>query len=307
MLLVGGITDEEVNAKVEVLDLIGRDNKNTEYFDCNPVPDYPCQVQAASGGLLDVDPVICGGAGLDDSQVNGCSRQCYAFQNGVWKSTSILVQDRIASSAQEVGEDEGGLLILGGQGAMEAEIIALGEDGEALNASPEGFTHHCSVKIDAETILVIGGITDGMASARTFYYNISIDQWFAGPSLNSARSNHACGILEDENVVVVVGGEDVSVVESVELLDLDDPEAFTFGNSILMTRYGGQLVQDPGEAGGLILVGGTDGKNEFTDLLRLKCSTCFWEELPIRLREGRRNFVAVGIPEYEFVANCTRK
>ena len=92
---------------------------------------------------------------------------------------------------------------------------------------PMGLTGHCSVYMDNENIIIIGG----NRSAKTFILNILTGSWKNGPELNEPRQFHACGtvLLGTKNVIFVTGGT------TTEFLNLSD-EKLTWQKGILSSK-----------------------------------------------------------------------
>jgi hypothetical protein len=101
---------------------------------------------------------------------------------------------------------------------------------------PEPVWEHCIVKINSTTLLSIGGKEyeyklAAYPSNNTYFYNVQVNKWTPGPSLNIPRSALSCGILQWKNdetnqlekVVVAAGGWNSSGNGSpfVELLHLN--------------------------------------------------------------------------------------
>ena len=171
-----------------------------------------------------------------------------------------------------------------------------------------GFLGHCSVKITDNTIMLIGGLTiDEEATNQTYFYSLSRLEWTLGPPLNQPRAGHSCGVLRGENgspeTVVVVGGENIDDINYfVEFLDIRRPSEFVAGPSLLRSQFHAQIVPDPLNRG-ILLIGGTNGVNNFKDIQHLPCMECPWQPHPTSLRVGRSAFVAFPIPDE--LATCT--
>jgi hypothetical protein len=55
------------------------------------------------------------------------------------------------------------------------------------------YCRHCSVLVNASTVIVVGGYHDDLRSANTFFYEAEKKLWMEGPSLKHKRSHHSCG------------------------------------------------------------------------------------------------------------------
>ena len=92
---------------------------------------------------------------------------------------------------------------------------------------PTGFSGHCQVPWDSETFLVIGGYSIGSSYGdESYLINVKTNQRTNGPSLNTARWNHACGELEvkGKSFVIVTGGSNSAYLRSTEILDKSNVE-----------------------------------------------------------------------------------
>ena len=86
---------------------------------------------------------------------------------------------------------------------------------------PTGFYSHCQVPWDSETFFVIGGWTGSRRRDESYFINVKTNQRTNGPSLNTARSSHACGELDvnGQSFVIVTGGLNSVYLRSTEVLD----------------------------------------------------------------------------------------
>ena len=92
-----------------------------------------------------------------------------------------------------------------------------GEAFEELAEFPGAALFQCAVFIDDDTLMVTGGFgLEGLPlnpaeilHDTTWFLNVADNEWSAGPAMSTARSNHACSLLEDaqgNKQVVITGG-----------------------------------------------------------------------------------------------------
>merc|ERR1712004_410549 len=134
--------------------------------------------------------------------------------------------DTPRSHASSIVTEDGKLMISGGRNSgdylADTEIINVPEskteDGFEL---PNGIYDHCSVLINATTVMVLGG-SDGSTQKSTYFINLETLQVTHGPELQEARKNFGCAVFEhyQHNFVIAAGGRDPNK-DSTEFLQLD--------------------------------------------------------------------------------------
>jgi hypothetical protein len=138
---------------------------------------------------------------------------------------------------------------------------------ERMANLPATTAAHCLVKINSSTLMLIGGLTDNFEESitgNTYFFNVLDNEWISGPTLQTPRVIHSCGILhwnnlesgEMEDIVVVAGEEDLS---SVELLKLNVSEPLNLrweiGPNLPFQTYGSPMIEYQGS---VIIVGGDE-------------------------------------------------
>jgi len=113
-------------------------------------------------------------------------------------------------------------------------------DGTAWTSNPienpeeRAMAGHCMVKINASSILSIGGIIDLNPTKNSSLYNIQSNRWTPGPMLYRGRYQFSCGILrwknpesnQFERVILAAGGfYYFGTLSYVELLYLNDDDS----------------------------------------------------------------------------------
>jgi len=162
----------------------------------------------------------------------------------------------------------------------------------------------CVTYRDESTLMLIGGMDVGAnyaASQQTFYLTFPSPQWTPGPLLQTGRMGSLCErIISTKNSplesIIVVGGmtSDYLLFNSVELLD-DGSSAWRDGPSLDYGMAGMSLVRDPN--GGIIIVGGIEATQTYTQIMRLQSGDSSWETLPQKLSTGRFWASAFAIPD----------
>lgn len=205
-------------------------SSRTEVFDlehgqkCLPLEDYPIEVEAATGALIDSQfPLICGGYYGDIFNPVG---QCYAL--GQADPVATLITPRW--HAESVLLNATHLLIVGGLGQGEvnflksSEIVSIGTDSRPGPDLPEPLDGHCFFKLNDSAAILVGGFNANGYSKKVYYLDLTTFLWTSGPNLAVARRYHACSAFTDESTgnqfLAVIGGRDENYLDSVEILDV---------------------------------------------------------------------------------------
>jgi hypothetical protein len=155
---------------------------------CDNLPEFPVALDGATGQLFNKrTPIICGGYDGTDS----C--KCYALQNQSWTKISSLNQCRRypASAMVSLGEEEEVLLITGGSDRSTVFKSVESFDGTEwelgqVSELPYGVRQHCLVKINATTLLLIGGMETTFSpniSTQTHFFHTDKNQWSPGANV----------------------------------------------------------------------------------------------------------------------------
>ena len=180
---------------------------------------------ASTGGLLGTTPVICGGY---DGSINDLS-ECLFY--GTSQVISMNFKRRSHSSVainSSMHWIMGGYKAGGYNGKLHLDSTEFITTGGAINGPtlPEGVSHSCAVKFpDTGDVYLAGGLTYHTNRINNVWVsNPSNEFTFTqGPSLITARFEHACGTMSigAKSIIVAVGGYDSSdnLLASVEILD----------------------------------------------------------------------------------------
>jgi hypothetical protein len=214
-LLVTTGLPKKVSAKSEVIDLDDPENV------CQDLDDYPIQLSAASGGLLNsIHPLVCGGlSSTKDCHVIGqVGVQTEMLTNRYYFSSIPLNNTHLMLT--------GGFSITGTTIAS-TEIVSIQHQSMSGPDLPFALHGHCMTRINNETAILLGGnLGSNTYTSHTYLFNIGKLTWYPGPDLNLSRAYHSCGSFKSSahggrQVVIVAGGSTSSgqYLDSVEILD----------------------------------------------------------------------------------------
>ena len=196
-------------------------------FSCTNIEQFPVMLGGASGGLMNGQtPFICGGG----DYINGVpiySNDCYQLTEfGSWakdQRATLTIARRWAGYGSMVLNNS--LVLTGGYRGYDSltsiEMLSPNTTAKTLSVKlPTGFSDHCQVPWDSEEFLVTGG-SGGSYRDESYFINVRTNQRTNGPSLNTARSGHACGELEvnGKSFIIVTGGSYSAYLRSTEVLD----------------------------------------------------------------------------------------
>jgi hypothetical protein len=127
---------------------------------CQNPPNFPTKVYHGIGGLgFKENPILCGG-----NQNNANSNKCYSLENNEWVSSASMKSVRCAAAAAQL--KDGKLIATGGYDASShsnSEEMLTEEGWESIAPSlPVAIAAHCMVTVNATTVIVIGGIQNGL-------------------------------------------------------------------------------------------------------------------------------------------------
>ena len=189
------------------------------------------KVAAATGGLVNNTPLICGG---EVGSYLSISNTCYSLKESAVKVEAQMLANR--TNAASIVHNENFLWITGGMGNWglnlihsSSEFIQIGKNNSIVGSNlPRPLYWHAMVVVEEDLTMVIGGLSlnDTEDSNVTYYYDHSRQQWTSGPSLIIGRHGHAAFFVTDEvlneKIIVVVGGRwDWESLNSTEILQDD--------------------------------------------------------------------------------------
>ena len=191
--------------RTEIIDL------EDSSFTCSKVNQFPVKLYGSTGGLVGSTPFVCGGY----SSLSSYSNACYTLQeNGAWKqdrTASLNTARHYAASGSVIMRNK--LVIAGGHNGNPLSSIELASPNARTTTLPRGLPRglwsSCIVPWDANTFMVIGGISSSGASRRETYFITPSNKTVTnGPKLQNARGYVACHdmIVNGEEFIIVVGG-----------------------------------------------------------------------------------------------------
>ena len=206
--------------------------KNTELIDldlssngkvCQNL-EYPIQVGAATGGVIDKNTVlVCGGRKPDATDA------CYVLGNKHDVPVTRMTEKRRRAASVVF---KGRLFVSGGRNKNNARLKTT-EWIDVHNGSTTGgdlpiplSSHSMEViqTIPSLSVMVIGGWSDDGISKKTYFGNPLEQEWTSGPDLIRARSSHASAIIneDDRKFIIVSGGRTTgsTITTTVEFLEL---------------------------------------------------------------------------------------
>ena len=185
---------------------------------CSDLAPYPIDPQRAGGGLLDNNPVLCGGNNFDT--------ECYAYNkaSNTWQLHANLVKGRHLFAAAIFKE---ALWVTGGYGGGRldsTEIIATDGTVTAGPTLPDTRHGHCMVVLNDDEFMILGSKE---ADKNTLIYNVNSGAFTNGPSMIHARRRGTCSVFQSKfhngrQVLLVAGGMGQI---TTELLDFSQENA----------------------------------------------------------------------------------
>jgi hypothetical protein len=150
LLFVAG---DKLERESEVVDI----RENSSY--CRSLPDYPLQAQYASGGILNGQPLICGGmVGLEEN--NNAINECYVYNatSLTWSLFASMNHKRYGASG--VTLDNKRFLIMGGSSQTNVNSTSeyIWSDGSVEMGPITPYIDlqwHCLVRLDGGKVIII--------------------------------------------------------------------------------------------------------------------------------------------------------
>ena len=147
------VTGETKERESEVVDF----RENSLY--CRSLSDYPLQAQYASGGILNRQPLICGGIIGSENSKDPTSK-CFIYNNSslTWTLFANMTHKRYGASG--IMLDDKRFLIMGGLGQTDSNITSeyIMSDGSVIaghNIPDMGLEWHCIVKLEDGKVIII--------------------------------------------------------------------------------------------------------------------------------------------------------
>ena len=188
----------------------------------SPLRDKP-ERNGATGGLLDLMPILCGGSTFRSSWPETSDQDsCITFKNSQWTRTHNMTTKRF--NAESVQLNSTTLWILGGRSTDSTEFItadtSVGIQGPKLPIAMQAF---CVLKFSQDQVFVIGG-QSGDGPSRIVLNDVYIlnpmddSTHIEVPGLKIKRGFHACGLMSNrqQSKIVVAGGKSLEKGEKRE-------------------------------------------------------------------------------------------
>ncbi len=321
-LLVATGKPYSASKKTEAIGLTAGSSNN------NICPEFPVDLDEATSGVLsdkngnDV-AVVCGGRDTADAR-----DLCFYYAPGKGQKEWVQVAKKLAEkrlwAAGIVTDIDGGrmnsLWIAGGNNGRErlssTELVTLtATDSFEIRPGPDlplALHSHCLVKLNSTTAMLIGG-SDGVTTfANSYFLDIpsaatttaaTAVRSVRGPDLNTARTNHACGVVDNPTVdggqmVVVAGGWYSGYLSSTEMLSVDgrgfDDRWVTEGLD-LPVGIGDSAGVESTDGKSFLLVGG--GSSSAIYKLEFNNGEWQWKKMSQEMQVARDDPVAMIVPD----------
>ena len=192
--------------------------------ECDSFPPYPLAIIGATGGLVNGSPIVCGGAPMEDYEMNdNATKNCYIydFTIGNWRFLCDMIIARAHHRAVVVDYEGGALWITGGMdnGLLLSTTELVFPNGTVRwgPSLPEAIGGYCMVTLPNGRIMLLGGYSD---PDRVQFYDQKLNYLFKGPpmpfAMDDMKYNFACTVFNsplhhNRSVVLVTGGRALGV------------------------------------------------------------------------------------------------
>ena len=182
------------------------------------LPNYPKQLQGATGQILDDKVIICGGYPT--------TNECFSLENG-FTSFERITPMKEAKYYVKSAVTQGRIWITGGFDGttLYSSTEYIPESSTSEPSLPEPVYGHAIVSINDTTSMLIGGWTNSNSySPKTRYFIHQSQTWIHGPRLINRRGDHTAGLITDhvthsQHIAVVGGtGYGFAILDTVEIL-----------------------------------------------------------------------------------------
>jgi hypothetical protein len=165
------------------------------------MPSLGRRTEAATGGLLDSLPLVCGG--YDDDQIHSITKE-------ESKSLGQLTVKRMWAASVVLSNNT--LWVTGGldQSSRLKTTELVTKEGKTSKGPdlPLALLSHAIVALNSGFFILIGGVADSGFSSATYFYEEK-KGWRPGPNLKNTRECHTAGVLTDrvstKQYIVAVG------------------------------------------------------------------------------------------------------
>jgi len=244
-------------------------------------------------------PIICGG--YADYAVY--QKSCYSLkEDGTWKleaSSDLNTARSHAANGDVIMNNK--LVLAGGidNGWNELatiEVVAPNTKSETLPISlPVGMYASCIVPWDTNTFMIIGGTVVNIRR-QTHFIHMANNTVTDGPNLLTARYRFGCNTMNvnGEEYIIVSGGEGAQ--KSTEYLPKANHGSGWQKSVDLPVKISDHEIV--ASKGNLYTIGSSFNNK---DIYKFACTNsitnCSWTKIPTQLQYGRRQTVAMPIPD----------
>ena len=261
---------------------------------CANLPNLPIALEGATGILFEgTTPIICG---RDTNAQYSCF--CFKLESGNWKTMILPPRCRYspASVALMYNKSKSESFVLTGGFSNNNFDVFDGQTWSQIVPSniPLDIFSHCTVNINSTLFVIIGGQNSNI-SKSTYFCDSAANLCYPGPDLNTARIFHACGTMNwlnpltnvNEKLIVVVGGYNVRMLKSVELLNvsqfLQNSQGWILGPDLPSETSFGWIF----DFENTVIIGGGLNVNRGTEFLQLASPNGNWVEKTQHLSAAR--------------------
>ena len=263
---------------VEVL--IGEINETKQ------LPNLPQNINSSSMVQHNRTILLCGGMYAN-------SNTCLQLDNGTWKDHSTLTAQRMDHSTVAT---QNASFIFGGSGRnSRGSYEYLPKDSTTWvfgrTDIPGGFAGGCAIAVKSEQeIWLIGGFDTNKRILR-FNVNDHTFEVLLHYQLNIGRYGHRCAYIPKTNKIMITGGYNNGVLDSAEILDIDNGSINMTTNPMSFKRsdHGMGVVTINGN-NSLVAFGGNDGRTRLTSVESYNNHTEKWEITNMKLKGSRADF-----------------
>ena len=208
---------------------------------CSNLDSYPLKLNGATGGLVNGDPLICGGKIGSSSSTRQSSCYKYERSSNEWTLIANMNNKRVFHSSALTTK---GIFITGGNNENNDRLDSteyVSTDGVVTDGPklPAARSHHCMVTLHDGKVMIIGGYSTSNKKSMIIF-DPEDNTFDNGPDLNYNRDNAGCTIFrspkhKNRHVVLAAGGYEQS---TAEILDYTNPNANAWEES----KYIYQLI-----------------------------------------------------------------
>ena len=278
-----------VGCEVEVL--IGENNETKQ------LPNLPQFMHGFSMVQHNGTILLCGGMYAN-------SDTCLQLDNGTWKDHSTLNEQRIHHSTVTT---QSATFVFGGiYTIFSYEYLPKDSTTWVFGRTdiPGGFAGGCAIAVKSEQeIWLIGGFNTDKRIMR-FNVNDHTFEVLFHYQLNVGRYGHRCAFLPNTNKIMITGGYNDGILDSTEILDIDNGSIKMTANPMNSKRSDhGMGIVTINDNNRLVAFGGNDGRTRLTSVESYNSQTEIWETTNIKLKVSREEFGFLTVKLNDIISN----